>query len=285
MPGNLNARVSWFLLLLVATSLALRSPLAALIRLSLNDERYSYVALIPVMTLSLVLFGRKTIFLSPRYCPAIGVPIMFLGAGLAGLAPMSRHLSVVILELVLIWIGAFILIFGRRAFMAAGFPIGFLFLMIPLPATALNHLVSFLQYSSAYMSEALFKALTIPAMRQGLTISLPGIDIQVAQQCSGIRSSIALVLASSLAGYVILHSNLNRFFLILITIPVVIVKNAVRIVTLSGLALYVDKGFLFGSLHHFGGLCFSLLDLAIVVPLLLHLQKSEARRRTQRIPA
>jgi exosortase len=285
MPGNLKARVSWFVLLLVATSLALRSPFAALIRLSLNDERYSYVALIPVMTLSLVLFGRKTIFLSPRYCPAIGVPIMFLGAGLAGLAPLSHHLSVVIMELVLIWIGAFILIFGRHAFMAAGFPIGFLFLMIPLPATALNHLVSFLQYSSAYMSEALFKALTIPAMRQGLTISLPGIDIEVAEQCSGIRSSIALVLASSLAGYIFLHGTVNRAFLILITIPVVIFKNAVRIVTLSGLALYVDKGFLFGSLHHFGGLCFSLLDLAIVVPFLLHLQKSEARRRTQRIPA
>jgi exosortase len=285
MPGNLKARVSWFLFLLAVTALALRSPLAALVRLSLDDERYSYVALIPVMTLSLVLLGRKTVFLNPQYCPAIGIPIMALGTALAVLAPLHHDLSASVMEIVLISIGAFILIFGRGAFMAAGFPIGFLFLMIPVPATALNHLVSFLQYSSAYMSEALFKALTIPALRQGLTISLPGIDIQVAEQCSGIRSSTALVIASSLAGYIFLHATPNRLFLVLITIPVVIFKNAVRIVTLSGLALYVDRGFLFGRLHHFGGLCFSLLDLAIVIPLVLHLQKSEARRLTRHIPA
>lgn len=279
-----TVRVSWFLLLLAVTAIAFRSSLAALINLSWNDERYSYVGLVPVITLGLVFLGRKRIFLNLRYSPAIGLPLMALGTLLAWFPP-GKHLSVVALGIVLIWTGGFVLVFGRRAVVAAGFPFVFLFFMIPAPASAVNQLIVFLQNSSAYMSELLFKALTIPALRQGLTISLPGIDIQIAQQCSGIRSSTALVLASSLAGYIFLRGTLNRILLVLITIPVVIFKNAVRIVTLSGLALYVNKGFLFGRLHHYGGLCFSLLDLVIVVPLILQLQKSEARRRAERIPS
>jgi exosortase len=183
--------------------------------------------------------------------------------------------------IVLIWIAGFVLIFGLHAIIVAGFPFGFLLLMIPIPAPALKHFVSFLQYSSAYMSGLLFRAFRVPALPQGLTISLPGIDIEVAEQCSGIRSSIALVLASGLAGFVLLRGSLNRLFLVFITLPIVVFKNAVRIVALSSLALYVDRGFLFGRLHRYGGLCFSFLDLAIVVPLLLQLHKSEARHRTK----
>jgi hypothetical protein len=64
---------------------------------------------------------------------------------------------------------------------------------------------------------------------------------------------------------------------VFVTVPLVILKNAIRIVTLSTLALYVNQGFLHGNLHHYGGLCFSVLDVAIVVPLLIQLHKSETR--------
>jgi exosortase len=274
-----GSRFSWFLLLLAVTVVAFRSPLAALIRLSLNDDRYSYVGLIPVITLGLVFLRRKSIFLSPRYCPAVGVPLMFLGA-LLSYASRNQDLSATVCGIVLIWMAGFILIFGLHAVIVAGYPLGLLFLMIPIPVPALKHFISILQYSSAYMSGLLFKALRIPALRQGLTISLPGIDIEIAEQCSGIRSSTALVIASSLAAYVFLRGTLNRLFLVFITVPIVILKNAVRIVSLSGLALYVNKGFLFGRLHQYGGLCFSLLDLAIVIPLILQLHKLEGRRRS-----
>jgi hypothetical protein len=39
-------------------------------------------------------------------------------------------------------------------------------------------------------------------------------------------------------------------------------------VTLSTLAAYVNRDFLYGNLHHYGGLVFSLLDLIILIPLL-----------------
>lgn len=273
-----RSRVSWFLLFLAVTAVAFRSPLTALIKLSLNDERYSYVSLIPVITLGLVLLRRKAIFFAPQYCPAFGIPLMALSTLLTS---KNKDLSATVCGIVLIWIAGFVLFFGLHTVIVASFPLGLLFLMIPIPVPAINHFVSALQYSSAYMSGLLFKVMRVPAFRQGLIISLPGFDIEIAEQCSGIRSSIALILASSLAGYVFLHDALNRFFLTFITVPVVIFKNAVRIVSLSSLALYVNQGFLFGNLHRYGGLCFSLLDLVIVVPLILRLHKSEADRFTK----
>jgi exosortase len=203
---------------------------------------------------------------------------MALGALLTS---RNWNLSVTVCGIVLIWVAGFVLILGLRAVVEASFPLGLLILMIPIPVPAINHFVSTLQYSSAYMSGLLFGALRVPSFRQGLIISLPGFDIEIAEQCSGIRSSIALILASSLAGYVFLQGALNRLVLTSITVPVVIFKNAVRIVSLSSLALYVNKGFLSGNLHRYGGLCFSLLDLAIVVPLILRLHKSEADRFTK----
>jgi exosortase/archaeosortase family protein len=61
----------------------------------------------------------------------------------------------------------------------------------------------------------------------------------------------------------------------LLTIPVVIFKNAVRIVTISSLGVYLDRGFLHGNLHKYGGLPFSLLAILILFLVLITLRKAE----------
>jgi hypothetical protein len=62
-------------------------------------------------------------------------------------------------------------------------------------------------------------------------------------------------------------------------IPIAIFKNAARIATISLLGIYVDRGFLYGSLHHQGGLLVALIALGMYVPLLFTLQKSEVQSR------
>ncbi len=65
-----------------------------------------------------------------------------------------------------------------------------------------------------------------------------------------------------------------------IDVPIAIFKNAVRIVTISSLSVYVDRTIIDGPLHHKGGPVFAIVDLAIFVPLLIALQRSETRSRT-----
>jgi exosortase/archaeosortase family protein len=93
----------------------------------------------------------------------------------------------------------------------------------------------------------------------------------------GIRSTFALVLVSVLAGYVLLRSPVGRICLALAAIPIGIFKNAVRIVALSYLGVYVDRAYLEGRLHHqYGGLIFSSLSLLLVIPLIILLRRLEA---------
>ena len=124
--------------------------------------------------------------------------------------------------------------------------------------------------------------------RRGFQLSLPGADIKIAEQCSGIRSSIALFITALLCGQIFLRSGWSRLSLALLAIPVAIFKNAVRVATISYLGAYVDVAFFYGRLHRYGGLPFSLLALAILLPVLFALHKFESRHtaalRSSRLP-
>jgi exosortase/archaeosortase family protein len=67
-------------------------------------------------------------------------------------------------------------------------------------------------------------------------------------------------------------------------LPLTIVKNGVRIVSLSLLALHVNAGFLAGQLHHEGGIVFFLMALAIIAPVFVVVRRwdlqSELRSET-----
>jgi exosortase len=274
--SGIARRLFGFAFLIVASAVAFHSELAALANLSFNDDRYTYVAVVPFVVIGLLLLKRRALLDASRYCVSVGLPLLVAGVVIAGTA-QTQNLSAAIAGIVTVWVAAFVLLFGPEALWIARFPLILLFLAIPIPASAMDRVTTFLQNSSAYMSAILFRAIRVPILQQGLIFSLPGFDIQIAPQCSGIRSTVSLVIASGLAGYIFLRTAMHRLLLVLVTVPLVIFKNAVRIVTLSSLALYVNPGFLRGNLHHYGGLCFSVLDPAVVVPLLLYLHKSEAR--------
>jgi exosortase/archaeosortase family protein len=58
------------------------------------------------------------------------------------------------------------------------------------------------------------------------------------------------------------------------TIPISIVKNAVRIAVLSWLAIHIDAKFLLGSIHHeYGGILFFGFGLLQMGGVLLLLQR------------
>jgi exosortase len=195
----------------------------------------------------------------------------------------NDRLSLDSLALVAVWIGGFVLCYGTRSFRAAIFPLSFLVLTIPMPPAVLDEAVLFLQKGSAEVTYGLFKFFGVPVFWQGFNFSLPGVEIEIAKECSGIRSTLALFITGTLASHVFLRSGWRQIVLCLATIPIAIFKNAVRIVTISSLGIYVDRDFLYGRLHHQGGLLFALIALGIFVPLLLTLQNSEARSRRRKL--
>lgn len=283
-PRRLIAHHLWFALFSILSLLVFGSYFRALIRLSLGDERYSHILLIPFISASLLYLQRSNIFVDPRYCFSRSALLLIAGVALFRLAKMqlstdlNDDLSVSTLAIILVWMAGFVLCYGAKSFQTSLFPLLFLLLMIPIPTFALNSITSVLQNASAIVSYVLFRLFSVPVFWQHFKFLLPGVTIEIAAECSGIRSSLALFITSILTGYVFLQFTWRRVFFSLLTIPVVILKNAIRIVTISCLGVYVDQSFLHGRLHRYGGLPFSLLSLAILIPFLLALQKGERGR-------
>lgn len=281
-----QARNLWFLLIVALSLLLFRLSLSILTNLSFSDERYSHVVLIPLISVCLVYSERKRIFHASQYSPGIGMLLILPGVVLYYIAELwpfalgqNGRLSLDVLALVTVWIGGFVLCYGTRSFRAAIFPLSFLLLTIPMPPAVLDEAVLGLQKGSAGITYGLFKILGVPVFWQGFNFSLPGVEIEIAKECSGIRSTLALFITGMLASHIFLRSGWRKVVLCLATIPIAIFKNAVRIVTISSLGIYVDRDFLYGRLHHQGGLLFALIALGIFVPLLLALQNSEVRSR------
>jgi exosortase len=263
------------------------APLVTLVRLAFSDDRYTSTLAVPLISFALGWLRRRTILVDARYSPGIGLTFILAGAALFMITALLSHiraeyiLSVRILALLLVWTGAFVACYGTQAARLCMFPFVLLLLTIPIPAGALDHVVVALQKGSAEVTYRLFKLAGVPVFREGVfKFSLPGVTIEVADECSGIRSALSTFIGSIVAGYLILRSNWSRVSFALLTIPIVIFKNAVRIVTLSWLGVYVDSGFLHGRLHRYGGLPFSFITLAMLVPVLLLLGRTERPNAT-----
>jgi exosortase len=282
-PSSVTTRHAAFIALCGVGLSLFFNPIVQLLRMSFHSELYSHIPVIPVISLCILVFSRKRVFSGTSWG---SVGIFLLAVGLAALLIADRtpgldrndYLSLVMSGAVVWVIGAFVLAYGVKAFKAALFPMLFLGFVIPVPKFILDPFVDLLQICSAHASHLLFKLSGVPFHRDGFIFALPGITIEVAEQCSGIRSSIALIITSVFAGYLFLMKEWSRVVLVLSFFPVTILKNAMRIVTLSLLASYVDTRFITGSwLHRSGGIPFFAVGLVLMAPVLWALMKAEKK--------
>jgi exosortase len=256
--------------------------LRALVNLARLDQSASHVVLIPFVTLVLIFQRRDSIFASLESAPLPGIGVIAVGLGvlLAGrLAHASGShgstLSVMTAGLVVLWVGGFLLFYGWKAFRSALFPLLFLGFTVPVPSVLLDPAILFLKTGSREAVSALFMLTGTPYHREGFIFSLPKFAIEIADECSGIRSSIALLLTGLMVGHLFLKTWWKKALLVAAILPMAMLKNGVRIVCLSLLASYVDPRFLTGQLHHDGGVVFFLLSMALLAPLFVLLANSE----------
>ena len=261
-------RRALFGLLVAAASLIVWRSLYALAIAAFNDDQYSHTLLVLPVSLLLIIVTLKRTPIIPKYSGITGTIWILLAALIWSVCRFKPALSmnygpsINVLVLVICWLGLVIAFYGHQAFKTLLFPLLLLFLMVPLPHPAIGKIVEGLLVASTYATSTLFKVAGVPVLANGFTLSLPGFDIEIAKECSGIRSSIVLVLTALIIQHFCLRSGWTKAVFVLAVVPLAIAKNAVRIFTLSMLAIKVDPGFLNGWLHHGGGVVFYLLAVA-----------------------
>jgi exosortase len=259
-------------------------PLKNLFSFSLTQDYASHIILIAPVSAYLIYLKRREIFSTVQAGLLAGSVLFLTGTILWWLAEKyatsqlrDNQLSVVTLGIVLIWMSGFIFCYGTHAFAMGRFPLLFLLLLVPIPEIAIEKIIFFLQAGSTAVAYGLLRLFSVPVFKQGFILQLPTLDIEVAKQCSGIRSSLALVITTVLLGEFALRSPWKKALLVLSIVPILIVKNGARIVAVSLLSIYVNRAFLHGWLHTSGGIVFYLLGLVILIPIVVALRKSECR--------
>lgn len=281
-----------FYLIFGAAALVLFSaPLRKLLALSFHNELYSHIILLPLVSGYFLFMQRKEIFEGARYAPVAGVPLIaagialyLMGADRNGVLNNNDYLSIMICSFLVIMVGGFIFFYGIQSFKIASFPLLFLAFTVPLPNAVMESLIHFLRVGSTHGASALFKAIGIPYAREGYCFYLPNLSIEVAEECSGIRSSLSLVITAIIAGHLFLTSKRRKIVLVMFAIPIAVLKNSIRIVTLSLLTIYVDHRVLSSPLHHKGGVLFFVIGLLLLGAVLWALRKSEGRENKGRTP-
>lgn len=267
-------------LVLLATVVWFWPPLAALFSLTQQQEHYSHMVLIPWVSLYVLYLDRRVILASREWSPWIGVLLLGVGAfsywKFDAVAWGPDHLSLTMFSFVVLCWGIFLFFFGASCFRKTVFGLLFLLFLIPLPSVVLSTIIGFLQRSSAEATAVVFSMLGIPVFREGFIFSLSNFTIHVAEECSGIRSTLSLVLTSLVAGHFFLRSWLGKFGIVAIVIPLAIIKNAFRIVGLALLANYVDPTYITNSaLHRSGGIPLFLLSLVVLFALVWLVRRLE----------
>lgn len=277
-----------FCALFVASVLFWWQPVTSTVQLALNNDSFTYLLLIlPISTLLIVTERNRSsasCSVSNRWTGwrlLLGALLLraltFWGQGYFS---ASDALSLSVFALVLCWIGSVIVCFGSQVVRNHLFPFCFLFLLVPLPEGIMNWIIVALQKTSAIAADELFRIAQVPVMRDGVILSIPGLDIEVARECSSIRSSTMLFVLTLVLAHLFLRSNWRKALLVLLAIPFSITKNAVRIFTIAELATRVDPGYLDGRLHHQGGVVFLGLAILLTILPLWFLRKSELRTAT-----
>jgi exosortase len=240
------------------------------LRSSVSVDHYSHILLVLPVSAALLYLTRKRALAQVSYWMPAGIFFLVLLAGFfyaaahASEMDPSVYLSLSILLFAACIISAFVFCYGTQAFRTAMFPLLFLLLMTPLPDAVLHRFISMLQNGSAVATCWLYSLAHIPYVRHGVVIALPKLEIYIAEECSGIRSTMVLLLCSIVLGYLYLKSPWTRILLFLAVFPITVAKNGLRIFVLSTLGMYVDPSFLTGRLHHQGGFIFFGLAFALL---------------------
>lgn len=273
----------WLIYLVWAASCCLFfwGPLGILLTYCLHNDNASHILLIPVFTAWLFYTDRaklpKTCFLDLHSALLFALPAALIWTfSLWGesLRPDLR-LSLLVFSLILLLIAGFIAVFGRFSAKKVWFSLAFLGLAIPLPESLLNRVIHLLQYGSAAVAELIFDWSGVPVLRENFVFHLPGLNIEVARECSGIRSSMALLILALLVVHFAFSKFWKKAVFVCAGLLMMIVKNGVRIAALTLLANRVDPGFLNGRLHREGGVVFFLIGLALLWPVYWWLRRGE----------
>jgi exosortase B len=198
----------------------------------------------------------------------------FLGLGLLFYV-VGRSQEMLVLEVssqIPIIAGTLWLLLGKKVIYIVWFPLLFLLFMVPLPGILIDSFTGPLKQWISYCVEHILYPAGFPIARQGVVLMIGQYQLLVADACSGLNSMFSLGAIGVLYMYLMARKSIIFNGIIIVSIiPIAILSNILRIISLVLITYYfgdeVGQGFLhgFASIVLFSAAlgCFFLLDFIL----------------------
>ncbi len=229
-----------------------------------NDENYSHGFLVPVISGYFAWQMREELQDLP-FRPAntglalILFSLMMLFAGVSAQVDFALRMSFVFLLC-----GIVLFLLGWRWLKTLALPLGFLFFMIPLQYIVYDSIAFPLKLFVAKFSVIALKLMGVIVLREGNIIMFPTTVLEVADACSGLRSIMSLLALGVALAFISLKSKKGRILLVLLTVPIAIFTNMLRVIGTGFLAQYYGAAAAEGFFHEFAGMGVFLVAMVLL---------------------
>ena len=194
----------------------------------------SFGWIIPLVSAFVIWQKRKDLAAAPKQTDATGLIIIVLSLLLHWLGYRAQLTRLSLLSLIgLLW-GVFFTLHGRQVAKLLVFPCAYLVFCIPL--SFLNNITVPLRILASSISTDLLNGLGIGAVRSGTIIhslAAGGFNFDVADACSGLRSLLAMTALTAVYAYQTQKKLWQQWMLFVAAIPLAIVGNIFRILTIA----------------------------------------------------
>jgi exosortase len=220
--------------------------------LSVGD--YSHGWLIPIVSAAAIWWKRRELAATPRAAAAKALWIVGLGLLLHFVGARGQQPRISLFGLVLLLWGIPFYLYGRLFAKLLIFPCFYLIFCIPF--NFLDSLSFRLRIFATSISAAVLNGINIGVERSGSAIysTLPGgFNLDVADPCSGIRSLLAMTALTVAYAHFTQKGLLKKTFLSLLSIPLAVIGNIARIISIATVANFFGHGPAMRFYHDYSG--------------------------------
>ena len=230
---------------------------------------YEHGKLVPLVMLGLIFYRFKELRASVQSGSLWGLVSVVLGCLLYVAAYRTLQPRVAVFGLPFILWGSAHFLWGWRVAKLLAFPLFFLWIAIPLPT--FQQATTHLQLLATAMAHHGSNMLGVETYTQGTTVLPVKGDwkpLSIAHGCSGIRSLMALLMISAAWAYIARIAMWKKVVLFLSAVPLAIVGNALRVISIFFIAEHGDAEWASTTWHDWSGLLlfypFSLMLLLVI---------------------
>jgi exosortase len=237
-----------------ATALVAYVPFfRSLASVSAGHPYAGHVVFVPIFAAALLWLERHRFRRLAKVGHASGAAVMVLALGLLAFGYTSASVRLQALSLVMAVAGILLSVYGPGSLRATGFVLAFLLLTIPPPREAVAALAPDVQRVVAAFAAVVLESLHIPVVHEGVFLRLPGLTLEVAEECAGLRFSLILLVFVTAFARAVLPTRSSQLALVGLAIPVAMLANAMR-VAVTGIGAYaIGPHVATGPLHYYIG--------------------------------